>query len=159
MHFCAVRNEVGAQYSIIYRTEKIIEKSNEDKNSASMDILDFLARSNPFSYAMSSLGLLLVRLLMVSLALHLCSHAFNALPQFHKLVQQTAGRTVLFVVVVAIAAALVWYIPALRILHEMDLIGRSKSFRLPDIIFSSLVVLRLSYLWPAIFAWLNRQLS
>ena len=124
-----------------------------------MEELLFLARGNPYSNALASIGYLVVRVMLVALVLNLCRQLITQLPYVQKLVQQNPGKLALMLLMIAVAVLLAWNVPALRILHEMDLIGRAKTFRWPDIIISALAIVRISYIWPEIFSWFGRQTS
>ena len=102
--------------------------------------------------------MVMLRLAMATLVIYLAMQAVSIAPFLSKFLQeQMVGRLVLYLLTLAATGLLVWYLPTLRLLHELGLVRDAKAFLWPDIVLSALALSQLSRLWPKVFDWFERQ--
>ena len=102
--------------------------------------------------------MVMLRLAIATLVVYFAIQALSNIPFLSKFLQeQMPGRLVVYLLTLAAVGLLVWYLPALRLLHELGLVRDAKAFVWPDIVLSALALSQLSRLWPKVFDWLERQ--
>jgi len=119
--------------------------------------LYFLAETAYQKALYANMTMLVVRFLLLSFALHLCSLAFLNIPFLQNFMRDRIGQILIILLLLGASVLFVFKSPSLRILHETGLIRSAKIFIWPDIIFSGLVLTRLSYVWPDVFNWFVQQ--
>ena len=122
-----------------------------------MEELMFLARDAARQGVLAQLGFFLIRFFLVTFFLYLGGQFLVNIPYLQKFNVQPYMRLAIMLLLCIVAILLLLWLPGLRILHEMGLIRSVRYLVWPDIIFSALAMVRLSYLWPAILEWFNRQ--
>ncbi len=107
---------------------------------------------------MEALGWVLLRVALATLLVYFAIQAVTSIPMISAfLMNQQPGRLVVHLLTIGTMGVLIWYMPALRLLHEFGLIRDAKAFLWPDIALSALALAQVSRLWPKVFDWLERQ--
>lgn len=122
-----------------------------------MQELIYLAKNSAAQGIMLQLAVFLIRFFLVALFLYLGSQFLSNIPYIQKFAMQPYMRLAILILLLVVSVLLLLWIPRLRILHEMGLIRSVRYLVWPDIIFSALALVRLSFLWPSILEWFNRQ--
>jgi hypothetical protein len=73
--------------------------------------------------------------------------------------ETSPGRLVIYLLQLLSGVLLLFFLPRLRILHELNLIAQAKELIWPDIAFSALALVSLSILWPQLFRWADEMLK
>lgn len=99
-----------------------------------------------------------IRFALAALLLYFATEAVSGIPMLQTFLRnQAIGRLVLYLATLAVAGLLLWYLPQLRMLHELNLVRKAADFIWPDIILTALALAHMSRLWPKVFEWIDRQ--
>ena len=124
-----------------------------------MEVVNFLAKTTGTPGILDGIGVFLFKFILSSFALYLCTHLIKNIPMLSRFFEISAGRLVIYVLTMAAAVLLLYFLPRLRLLHEIKLITKAGSLIWADIAFSALTLASLSMLWPGLFRWLDEILK
>lgn len=116
--------------------------------------LSFLAKTDPETARWLAVALFVVKFLLASLALFLATHALRGIPMLEDIFRRSWAGLIVYVLVLAAAGFLTFWLVSLRILQSLSLLPDPKTLLWADVILSALALARLSMLWPDFMQWL-----
>lgn len=124
-----------------------------------MSILDYLARASANEIILGKIGLFTLRFFIVAFVLYMMEQTLAHLPYLQPYMGRPWGKLIVFLVLLAVSLLLCFYIPGLRILHNVGLIYKPKDKVWLDIILSGIALSRSTWLWHLPIRWLDRRSS
>jgi hypothetical protein len=119
-------------------------------------ILELLAKTDPDTARWLAVALFVVKFLLTSLAIFLATHALRGIPMLGDLLRRSWAGLVVYILVLAAAGFLTFWLASLRILQSLALLPDPKTLLWADVILSALALARLSMLWPDFVQWLMK---
>ena len=122
-------------------------------------ILDFLARATPNEIILGKIGIFLLKFMITALVLYLIAETIKHIPYFAPYTGKTWGQLIVFILITSLALVLVYYLPNLRILHNIEIIRDQSEKLWLDVIVSGIALSRSIMLWHMLIRWLDRRTS
>lgn len=116
-----------------------------------------LAKSSPNTIMLLQMLAFFLRLIFIGLCLYLASHAVLNVPSIKLYLTQAKYQIFFHLLVLGAACVIIYYVPALRVIHALALIKSPKVFVWPDIILSGLALARVSFIWHYLFRYIERR--
>lgn len=120
---------------------------------------EFLARATVNEIIMGKIGIFTLRFFIAALVLYLVLQTLQHLPYLQGHLSRPWGQLIVLLIGLILAFTLVYLIPQLRILHQVGLILKPANKVWLDIILSSIVLSRSTFLWHMLIRWLDRRSS
>ncbi|MCR9144023.1 MAG: hypothetical protein NXI24_17380 [bacterium] len=120
-------------------------------------MIELLAKTDPDTARWLAVALFVVKFLLTSLALFLATHALRGIPMLDNLLRKSWAGLIVYLLVLAAAGFLTFWLVSLRILQSLALLPDPKTLLWADVILSALALAQLSMLWPAFVEWLTAK--
>ena len=132
-----------------------------------MDPVLFIAQTSPATQTPETacnpllmlVGIYFVRFLLLTFALYLASQTITNIPMLQKFMIRPIGQLVIFILILAAAGSIAFWLKPIRLLHASGIAPERESFVWPDILLTALVLTRASHIWHYLFRWLDRKSS
>jgi hypothetical protein len=124
-----------------------------------MSELIYLAQASPYDLLLDKLWFYLVQFTLVTFGLYLAGQTLGTIPMLQRFLVGGPGRLALFIINLAVAVALCYFIVPLRFLHAVGLVQDAAHVVWPDIVFTGFALSRASFLWHFLFRYLDRKSS
>ena len=109
--------------------------------------LDLLARASANEIILGKMGLFLLRFAIAAFVLFLIEETLIHFPYLQSYMSRPWGKLIVLLIVIGLAFVLCFYIPGLRVLHNVGLILHPKDKVWLDISLSALALSRSAWLW------------
>lgn len=119
----------------------------------------FLARTTANDIILGKIGIFSLKFAIAALVLYLVVQTIQHLPYLQGYLNRAWGQLIVLAISLVLAFLLVFFIPQLRILHEVGLVAKPRDLVWMDIILSTIVLSRSTFLWHMLIRYLDRRSS